>query len=87
MDSTFIGIADGPIIALAHARLKRMKITSIPVTSREQAIRVLRGVKPAPPRKSKQVVKPVYSLCGLCYKPLLTGELCDSLGKVHIQCL
>jgi hypothetical protein len=84
--STFVGIADGPVIALAHLVLKRAKITSIPVTSREHAIRVLRGVKPAPPRKSKQNVKPVYSLCCVCYQPMATGTLCDSLGRRHASC-
>jgi len=74
------------LVSLAHLVLKRANIASIPVYGRKSAIAVIRGIKPAPPRKSKVHVKPVFALCGLCCKPLLTGELCDSLGRVHLSC-
>ena len=86
MTSTFVGVADGPVIALAMLRLKRMRMTSIPVTTREQAISVLRGVRPAPPRKLNLNIKPKYALCCVCYAPLVTGTLCDSLGTRHATC-
>jgi hypothetical protein len=86
MYSTFEGVADAPVIALALRILERAKITSMSVTSREQAIRIIRSLKPAPPRKSKLNIKPLYALCNVCYKPLLTGTLCDSLGTRHAHC-
>jgi hypothetical protein len=74
------------LVGLARLILKRAKLESIPVQTREQAIKVIRGVRPAPPRKSKINVKPIYALCFVCHKPLAAGALCDSLGKVHISC-
>jgi hypothetical protein len=50
--STFVGVEDGPIIALALLRLKRAKLT-LPCSTRVQAINILRGVQPAPPRQKR----------------------------------
>ena len=79
-------IPTSALVALAQLHLKRAKLSSLPCTTREQAIRVIRGVKVPLPRKSKMNVKAVYDLCCVCYKPLAAGALCDSLGKVHISC-
>jgi hypothetical protein len=79
-------IPTSALVALAQLVLKRAKLSSIPVETREQAIRVLQGVRPAPPRKSKINVKPVYALCCVCFKPLVTGTLVDPTGTHHIQC-
>lgn len=52
MNSTFHGIADGPVIALATLRLKRTRL-SLPCKTRQQAIGILRGLKAAPPRRKR----------------------------------
>jgi len=52
MDSTFVGIEDAPVIALAKLRLKRARLT-LPCGTRSQAIGILRGITPAPPRKKR----------------------------------
>jgi hypothetical protein len=75
------------LVGLACLILKRAKLGSLPCTNREQAIAIIRGVRPAPPRHSKVHVKPKYSLCCVCFKPLPTGTVCDSLGKMHIGCM
>ena len=74
------------VVGLARLILKRAKLESIPVQTREQAIKVIRGVRPAPPRRSKVHVKPVYDLCCVCYKPMVTGTPVDSLGRRHAHC-
>ena len=79
-------IPTSALLALAGLVLKRAKLDSIPVTTREQALRVIQGVRPAPPRKSKLHIHPVYALCCMCYKPLVTGSLCDPTGTHHVQC-
>ena len=79
-------IPTSALLALAGLVLKRAKLGSIPVTTREQALRVIQGVHPAPPRRSKINVKPVYALCFVCHKPMPSGTLCDALGRSHIQC-
>lgn len=73
------------LLALAQLILKRAKL-SLPCTNREQAIAVIQGVRPAPPRTSKQVFKPYVAVCSVCHSPLETGTLCDSLGRNHIEC-
>ena len=79
-------IPTSALVALAQLVLKRAKLSSIPVETREQALRVLQGVRPAPPRKSKINVKPVYDMCCVCYKPMVTGTPVDSLGRRHAHC-
>ena len=74
------------LVGLACLILKRAKLGSLPCTNREQAIAIIRGVRPAPPRHSKVHVKPVYELCCVCYKPMVTGTTCDSLGTRHAHC-
>jgi hypothetical protein len=85
-------VPESALIALGQLILKRAEIVSIPCTTKEQAIRVIRGIKPAPPRKSRQRIKPrlfvvpTVPLCNVCYKEMPVGTLCDSQGKHHITC-
>ena len=74
------------LVALAVLILKRAKLGSIPCTNREQAIAIIRGIRPAPSRKSPLHIKPYVPHCCVCHAPMPNGTLCDSLGKVHIQC-
>jgi hypothetical protein len=74
------------LVMLAQLHLKRAKLKSLPCTTREQAIAIIRGVRPAPPRHSKVHIKPVYELCCVCYKPMVTGSPVDSLGRHHATC-
>ena len=52
MHSTFVGIEDAPVIALAKLRLGRTRL-SLPCGTRVQAIGILRSITPAPPRKKR----------------------------------
>ena len=74
------------LVALAVLILKRAKLGSLPCTTREQAIAIIRGVRPAPPRHSKIKVKPRYDLCCVCYQPMTVGAMVDTLGQRHVQC-
>jgi hypothetical protein len=73
------------LVGLAGLILKRARRT-LPCNTREQAISVIRSIRPAPPRNTPIPIKPIYALCSVCYKPLIAGEPCDSLGRYHIQC-
>ena len=92
--STFVGVEDGPIIALAPLRLKRAKLTTIPCTTHVQAINILRGVQAAPPRKGPLGIKPapagVAGRCRRCKMPIKWGEPCTTVGCLdtdqHIRC-
>ena len=86
MQPDYRSIPESALVGLALLILKRAKLGSIPCTNREQAIAIIRGVRPAPPRHSKVHIKPVYELCCVCYKPMVTGTPCDSLGRRHASC-
>ena len=86
MSADYNRIPESALIALARLILNRARLISVPVNTREQAIKVIRGIKPAPPRNLPSNIKPVYALCCMCYKPLVTGSLCDPTGTHHIQC-
>ena len=79
-------LPESALVGLARLILKRAKLESLPCTTREQAIRIIRGIRPAPPRKAVLHIKPVYDLCCVCYQPMTTGTLCDSLGRRHSYC-
>lgn len=85
MEPDYSPIATLALIALGLLILKRTRL-SLPCTTREQAIRIIRGIRPAPPRKAVLHIKPVYDLCCVCYKPMVTGTPCDSLGRRHAHC-
>jgi hypothetical protein len=86
MAADYSRIPESALIALAQLILKRAKLGSLPCTNREQAIAIIRGVRPAPPRTVKQYFKPYVALCSVCHEPLEVGSLCDSLGRTHIAC-
>lgn len=83
-------IPTSALLALAGLVLRRAKLGSIPVTTREQALRVIQGIRPAPPRKALLNIKPCtvrpVALCFVCRKELPKGTLCDALGRSHISC-
>ena len=78
-------IPSSALVALAQLILTRAKL-SLPCTTREQALRVIQGVKPAPPRRSPLNINTHVPTCFVCHKPMPNGSLCDSLGRVHINC-
>ena len=81
----YSNLPESALVALAQLVLKRAHL-SLLCSNAEQAIRIIRGVRPAPPRKAKLHIKPVYDLCCVCYKPMVTGTPCDSLGRRHAHC-
>ena len=85
MEPNYSPIKTEALIALARLILRRAKL-SLPNNTREQAIGIIRGIRPAPPRRSKINVKPVYDMCCVCYKPMVTGTPVDSLGRRHAHC-
>ena len=85
MEPNYSPIKTEALIALARLILRRAKL-SLPNNTREQAIGIIRGIRPAPPRKAVLHIKPVYALCCVCFKPLVTGTLVDPTGTHHIQC-
>ena len=81
----YSSVPTSALLMLAQCVLKRARL-SLPCTTREQAIGIIRGIRPAPPKKAKLHVKPIYALCCVCFKPLITGTLVDTTGTHHIQC-
>jgi len=73
------------LVGLAGLILKRARRT-LPCNTREQAISVIRSIRPAPPRKSKVHIKPHYDLCCVCYNPMVVGTPVDPTGRHHVQC-
>ena len=90
MIADYTVVPESALIALAKLTLKRAKLESVPCTSQEQALRIIRGIKPAPPRRSPLNIKPCtivpIPLCFSCHKPMPVGTLCDSMGRNHIEC-
>ena len=85
MQPDYSTVPTSALVGLARLILKRTRL-SLPVDSREQAIRIIRGIRPAPPRKSKLHIKARYELCCFCFKPMPSGTLVDPTGTHHIQC-
>lgn len=85
MSVDYAHIPTSALVALGGLILKRAQL-SFPCASREQAIAVIRGIRPAPPRKSQVHIKPKYELCCICYAPMITGTPVDILGKRHAYC-
>jgi hypothetical protein len=73
MHSTFEGIPDKPVIALARLRLSKTKLR-LPCTTRAHAIAILRGLKPAQDKATPFV--PLRSCigqerrCNKCHQPI-----------------
>jgi hypothetical protein len=86
MQPDYRSVPESALVGLALLILKRAKLGSLPCTSREQAIAIIRGVRPAPPRKAPLHIKAKYELCCVCFKPMVTGSPVDSLGRHHATC-
>ena len=89
MQPDYSPIPTSTLQAPAKLVLKRARL-HLPCTTREHAISIIRGVRPAPPRKLPSTVKPCMvipvPLCFVCHKPMPMGTLCDTLGRNHIEC-
>jgi hypothetical protein len=51
--ATFVGVDDAPVVALARLILKRARL-SLPCATRAQALAIIRGIRPAPPKRTPQ---------------------------------
>jgi len=92
LHSTFVGIPDGPVIALARLRLERAKLKMVCET-RIQAINILRSVQPARSKTQPHGIVATtgkQDLCRVCHKPIQFGTPCKVCfnGSVseHINC-
>jgi hypothetical protein len=85
MTADYACIPESALTTLALLILKRAKLT-LPVTNRRQAVAVIRGVKPAPPRNQPLNIRQPVPLCRACCQALPVGTLCDSTGQRHIEC-
>ena len=91
--STFVGVADAPVIALAQLRLAKAGL-KLPCTTRAQAISILRSVRPAiaksVPLARVIVAQQVADACRRCGKPIPYGSPCKVCfnGEIpeHINC-
>ena len=90
MSADYNRIPESALLALARLILNRARLSSVPVNTREQAVKVIQGIKPAPPRNLPSNIKPCtvrpVALCFVCRKELPKGSLCDALGRSHISC-
>ena len=91
--STFEGVPDAPIIMLAELILKRAGLKGLLVQDRAQAIRIIRGVKPAPQRSQPLGIRSAVDKptpCRVCGQPIHFGEPCKTTfqGNLdqHIEC-
>jgi hypothetical protein len=91
--STFEGVADSPVIMLAELILKRAGLKGLFVQDRAQAIRIIRGVKPAPPRNQPLGIRSAVDKptpCRTCGQPIHFGEPCKTVFHKnldqHIEC-
>ena len=82
-DCTRVSTAD--LIDIARDHLRECRV-SLLVGSREQALSIIYGLKPPPPRKSPLNFKPYVPQCVTCSAPLLAGALCDTVGTSHLNC-
>ena len=79
-------IPTSALIALGVLILKRAQLESLPCTTREQAIAIKEGVRPAPSRRTPLIIRAKDSLCTVCRGLIVAGSLCDNLGRTHIAC-
>lgn len=92
MHSTFVGVPDAPVIALAKLRLERAKL-KLPCETRTQAINILRSISPAIPKGKPLNIQPAkveHDLCKKCGKGIPFGTPCKVCfnGEIpeHINC-
>ena len=81
----YSNLPESALIALAQLILKRARL-SLPCRNREQAVAIIRGIKPAPSRRQPLNINPCVPQCNVCHKPIPNGTLCDSTGRIHIEC-
>jgi hypothetical protein len=86
-----VGVPDSAIIMLARLMLTRIKLKGMKVTTRQDAIAIIKGLRPAVSKDTplSAVVKPVTDKpvvegrCSSCGKPLLRGSLCRTVWTMH----
>ena len=95
-----VGVPDSAIVALAQLMLKRSKLRGMKVSTRQNAIGLIKGLRPAISKATPltsvvqsaigKKAKEIDSVCTSCGKPLPFGSLCRTLWKTyegeHIQC-
>ena len=90
------GIADAPILALAQQIVARARLTGMSANTREQAMNIIRGLRPAPSmrvplsvlvKSAAHVPLHPEEVCRVCGKDLPIGSLCRTLGLEHINCV
>jgi hypothetical protein len=84
------GVPDSAVVMLAQQILRRARL-SMPCTTREQALRVIKGVKPAPAKSAplKLSERPKGDPCLKCGQPIPTGTICRCYGTnwaEHVIC-
>jgi len=84
-NTDYASIPTSALVALGVLILKRARL-SLLCTSREQAIAIIRGVRPAPSRRLPHGIKPRITRCTQCHGAIEVGTPCDALGKRHIDC-
>ena len=94
MFATFVGVDDAAVIALAQLRLSRAGL-KIPCTTRQQAVNILRSVRPAIAKSTPlaRVLRPcvmTHEACRTCNKPVPYGTPCKvcftGFIPEHINC-
>lgn len=86
------GVPDSALIMLAKLMLTRARLKGMQVTSRAQAISIIKGMRPAPKRTQPLTIQSAIgkvsvaceaSFCSSCGKPLPTGSLCRTVWTLH----
>lgn len=92
MQSTFAGVPDAPVIALAKLRLAKAKLR-FACETRTQAINILRSIQAAPAKDKPLNIRATAvapDACKKCGKPIPFGTPCKVCfnGEIpeHINC-
>lgn len=90
--STFVGVPDSAVVALASLVLKRARL-ALPCSTRTQAVAVIRGIRPAPAKTAPLNINSSHrpaSICLKCGKPIGFGQPCltfwNGTTDEHITC-
>ena len=94
MDDRYgLGVPDSALIALAELILKLAGLKGLFVQNRHHAIKLIHGVKPAPPKTQPLGIKAAVDRptpCRRCGAPVRYGELCKTTFcrnlDEHINC-
>lgn len=84
------GVPDSALIMLAAQILKRVRL-NLPNNTREQAIAIIKGVKPAASKLKPMSTsfRRLSSPCSKCGLPIYAGEPCQGCATAkerHINC-